>query len=121
MTRIENQLNKYQYMCAFACIACRKAFKRPITPPYDKNDFIKECPHCKSHSYNVGRKFRTPKISDDKGWKLVEFLIQNGFLFHNVYIQDEKPVLVKVPYPQTLQEAQEFVKKYKNQSIYIEE
>lgn len=115
------EIKKQPHMCSFACLKCRKVFRRPVEFPYNEEDAIKKCSHCGDKSYNCGRKFHAPKISDDKAWKLVDFLIHNGFVFHSVYDPAQRPSLVKVPYPKTIEEAREFVVKYKNQAIYIEE
>ncbi len=109
-----------QYMCAFACLDCKKVFKRPVEFPHSKEDDVKKCQHCGSCAYNVGRNFHAPKQSDDKAWALVDFLIRNGFVFQKVYEHIENGS-VKIPYPKSLEEAREFVKKYKDQAIFIEE
>jgi hypothetical protein len=68
-----------------------------------------KCPNCDGTAYNVGRKFKTPKRSDASQWEKVKFLFSNGFHFQSVYVDGKR-----IPYPDTLEEAKEFVKKYKN-------
>lgn len=60
----------------------------------------------------VNQKFnKPPKKTDTKAWKVVELLLENDFLFQSVYENKDKSwELVK--YPKTLEEAQEFIKKY---------
>jgi hypothetical protein len=60
----------------------------------------------------LGRHFRPPKRNDDAQWAKVEYLIQNGFAFHKVYDDENR----HVPYPKTLAEAKQFVKKYKDKA-----
>jgi len=71
-----------------------------------------KCPNCNSTAYNVGRKFKPPKWSDVRQWEKVKFLFSHGFHFQSIYVDWER-----IPYPDTLEEAKEFIKKYKNKSI----
>lgn len=111
-----------KYLFAYACTSCRKAFKRPVLGQDFEADRIKKCPHCGAKAYNLGRRFKAPKMTDDKGWALVAFMIDNGFFFNAAYVKAESgPGLVHVPYPKTLREAQEFVEKYKDCAICVKE
>lgn len=60
----------------------------------------------------LSRKFSAPKSSDIKQWEKVRFLVTNGFLFQTVQDRNES-----VRYPKTLDEAREFVAKYRKQAI----
>ena len=71
-----------------------------------------KCPHCGGIARNLGRKFKPPKRSDKKQWQKVKFLVSKGFLFHSIYVDGRL-----VPYPGTLEEAKEFVEKYKDKVI----
>ena len=71
-----------------------------------------KCPHCGSVAHNVGRTFKPPKRKDDAQWEKVAFLIRNGFPFHPIYDEHQR-----VPYPKTLAEAKEFVKKFKDKAV----
>ena len=71
------------------------------------------CPECKEKMIFVDHKFRPPKKTDKKGWLLAEFLIQHGFVFQRVL--DENHAYVR--YPQSIEEAKEFVVKYKDSAI----
>ena len=83
---------------------------------------IGKCPLCSNDMIFVNHKFRPPKKTDKKGWELVKFLIAEGFPFHHIY-QEGKSEFYKtskdnyVSYPKTIEEAKEFVIKYKNQRI----
>ena len=58
---------------------------------------------------NLGRHFKAPKKDDLKQWEKVQLLVNHGFRFHKVYDEDG----VHICYPETLEEAKEFVVKYK--------
>ncbi len=83
---------------------------------------VEECPLCSNQMVFINHNFRPPKKTDKKKWELVKFLISEGFPFHHVY-QEGKSEYSKnesdnyVNYPKTLQEAKEFVIKYKDQKI----
>jgi len=93
---------------AFVCLTCRKSFKRYC--PIDENVDKLACPHCGKVSYNFGRNFHTPKTSDSAQWEKIEFLFNNGFRFQKIYNASYQTI----PYPKTLDEAKDFVKKYKD-------
>ncbi len=95
------------YLWAFACLNCKKSFKRP-----GPNIKHRKCPHCGSLAVNLGRHFKPPKRGDDAQWEKVIFLIEHGFSFHKIYDEDG----VNIPYPKTLREAKNFVEKYKNKA-----
>lgn len=64
------------------------------------------------------------KKDDNKQWKMVKYLIDNGFYFNHAYKYKEKGVWLNIPYPKTLQEAKEFVEKYvkdNGSAIYLVE
>jgi hypothetical protein len=65
--------------------------------------------------FNVGRHFKAPKKSDNAQWKKVGFLIAHGFLFQK--IRPNPNSYESVPYPDTLEEAKEFVVKYKDWAL----
>jgi len=102
------------YNMAFACLHCRKSFKREFDLDEGRPSELK-CPECGGTAYNLGRHFKAPKKSDTKQWKKVEFLIEHGFRFQK--IRPIKNSLDSVPYPETMEEAKEFVKKYKEFAI----
>ena len=99
---------------AFACLNCRKSFKREFVLTDGIPKELK-CPECGGKSYNLGRHFKAPKKTDKKQWEKVAFLLQHGFHFQKIYDQDKGGE--HIPYPRTLQEAKEFVEKYKCYAI----
>ena len=65
--------------------------------------------------YHVGRNFKAPKKSDQKQWMKIQFLISHGFLFQKIRpngINNDS-----IPYPDTLEEAKEFVLLYAKYAI----
>lgn len=99
------------YNMAFACLDCRKSFKREFNLVVECPDELK-CPDCGGLAHNFGRHFKAPKKSNLKQWKKVEFLFEHGFRFQK--IRPVKNSLESVPYPETLEEAKVFVEKYKS-------
>ena len=62
-------------------------------------------------------RFRTPRKTDDKQWKKVEFLFQHGFYFQKIYRQIARGTYQRVPYPADLSGARKFVVEFKSQAI----
>jgi hypothetical protein len=73
------------------------------------------CPECGGDAYNFGRHFKTPKKSDKKQWQKIRFLFEHGFRFQKIRIGPKHHDTVA--YPQTMEEAKEFVIKYKEYAI----
>lgn len=102
------------YNTAFACFDCQKPFKREF-------DLSKEypltltCPNCGGVSHNFGRHFKAPKKTDDTQWKKVKFLFDNGFNFQKIY--DQSRGGEHVSYPETMEQAKEFVVKYQTYAL----
>ena len=99
---------------AFVCLACKKSFKRNC----NTSEYIEEliCPDCGKTTYNYGRNFHVPKINDEQQWKKIQFLFKNGFRFQRIY-DTSKNYNQIIQYPKTLNEAKDFVIKYKLQSL----
>ena len=98
------------YNMAFACLSCRKSFKREFNM---SEGCPKEltCPECGGASYNMGRHFKAPKKSDIKQWKKIEFLNENGFRFQKIRYGSKHHETVA--YPESLEEARVFVEKFR--------
>lgn len=92
------------------CLSCKIAFSNGNNAD---NPVLQICPQCNDKMIQVNQKFKPPKKTDSKGWKIVTLLIENGFTFDSVYQQIDRNVFLKVNYPETLAEAEEFVKLYK--------
>jgi hypothetical protein len=54
----------------------------------------------------MNRKFKPPPQADEQQWETVRFLYEHGFRFQTVY--DKSGVSVR--YPESLEEAREFVR-----------
>ncbi len=92
------------------CLSCKIAFSNgndPDTPA------LQICPLCSGKMTAVNQKFKPPKKTDIKGWKVVAFLVGNGFTFNPAYQKIGNNVFLKANYPKTLGEAEEFIKLYK--------
>lgn len=103
------------YAMSFACFACQKSFKRHVeASPKDYPGHM-VCPECGGESVNLGRNFKPPKKNDVKQWEKVKFLVDHGFRFQKIRVGTNHHDTV--PYPETLEEAKEFVKTYKQYAI----
>ncbi|WP_394172069.1 hypothetical protein [Thalassotalea litorea] len=95
----------------YTCFSCRCTFKRP----FEKKVFYRKCPTCSKQTVMMDIRFRPPKKSDDKQWKKVEYLVAHGFFFQKIY-RKEGYAHYREKYPKSLEEAKEFVLKYKEQA-----
>lgn len=102
------------YTVSFACLGCRKAFKREINAAKTYPLELK-CPECSGASYNFGRHFKAPKRTDIKQWEKIEFLFQHGVRFQNIRLEANHHATV--PYPETLAQAKEFVLTYQKYAL----
>ncbi|WP_430457966.1 hypothetical protein [Rheinheimera sp.] len=102
------------YNMAFACLSCRKSFKREFNLAEEKPKELK-CPECGGVAHNLGRHFKAPKKNNLKQWQKIAFLLEHGFRFQKICIEENS--IETVPYPETLEAAKEFVVKYKNYAI----
>lgn len=97
------------------CLNCRKAFNQNADFTV-KSGLI--CPECGQKIFEINHKFRPPKKSNLKAWEVSKYLIENGFLYQRIY---QKIIgvdnLKSVSYPTSIDEAKQFVKKYKDQAI----
>jgi DNA-directed RNA polymerase subunit RPC12/RpoP len=101
------------------CLNCRKAFNQNSDLEIQSG---LTCPECGQKMTKVNHKFRPPKKSDIKKWDVVEYLIENGFLFQHIYkdIDEKKGLISKeksVDYPTNMSEAKIFVEEFKRQAI----
>jgi hypothetical protein len=93
------------------CLNCRIAFSHGM----DFNDIIQRiCPQCRKEMINVNYKFKPPKKNEIKKWETIEYLLENGFYFQHIYENGKT-----VKYPENINEAKIFVKKYESQKIVV--
>lgn len=108
-----------EYMMAFGCLKCKTSHKRKFDGDPCDYPATMMCPICKETSYNFGRKFKPPKKSNTLQWKKIEYLVSHGFYFQPVQKEVEKNIFYRVKYPETLNDAKDFVIEYKNQTLKI--
>ena len=96
----------------FVCFDCQTTFKRPGKFP----GFIRVCPHCGHTAYQMGAKFHPPKKSDQTLWSVIIYLAKHGFYYQEIH-NLHGCIWEKVRYPNTLIEAQKFVKHFCDQAI----
>lgn len=103
------------YLFPNVCFVCRKCFRKP------EADKPNSCPNCAGEMVALNRKFKAPKSHDMQQWKKVQFLVGHGFKFQSVYETKREDGIVtcnyKVNYPQSIEEAKEFVVKFRDQAI----
>lgn len=109
-------MDRTPYNMAFACFDCRKSFKREFVLT-DGVPLEMKCPHCGGVAHNLGRHFKAPKKGDLKQWQKVRFLFDHGFRFQKIRVGPKDKDTV--PYPDTLEQAKEFVVKYKEFAIKV--
>jgi len=73
------------------------------------------CPDCGEAAVNLGRHFKAPKKSDARQWAKVQFLVDHGFRFQK--IRTGSGHHDTVPYPETLEEARDFVVRYQEHAL----
>ncbi len=98
--------NVQTFRFPFVCFSCRKSFKQPVSST------LRKCPSCRQPMIMLSRKFSAPASRDKKQWEKVQFLVEHGFKFYSVYELLSDGVYQRVRYPETLQEAKEFVVRY---------
>ncbi len=109
---------KSNYRLAYACLTCRKSFKRGKPAAKEFFPDTMPCPNCGRLALNFGRHFKAPKKNDDAQWKKVRYLAEHGFWFQRIHIGEKAENVV--PYPDTLEQARDFVEKYKEHALTID-
>ncbi|MDB6026854.1 MAG: hypothetical protein JWM68_3077 [Verrucomicrobiales bacterium] len=89
--------DRYITPLQFACFDCRKVFKHEAAR-YEEH-LLPPCPQCRCPMTWMGRAFKAPRSSNIKQWHKVELLARSGFKFWSNAGR----------YPDTLQEAREFI------------
>lgn len=88
------------------CFTCRKAFS---TYTNEAETIHLICPECGGKTLLLSHRFRPPKRENIKQWDIVKFITDHGFTFEHVYKHKGSGVYTIVPYPETMEEAKEFV------------
>ncbi|GAA4902500.1 hypothetical protein [Mucilaginibacter defluvii] len=100
------------------CLNCRVAFNLSQVT----NKVITLCPSCGVQYKIYNHKFRPPKKTDAKQWRVVQYLYLQGFNYQHV--SDDLPSKewyasngYYMRYPKTMKDAVKFVALFKGQSI----
>ena len=92
----------------YACLACRKSFKRPrvFAPPR-----YRPCPVCGKPATGLHPDFKPPRTSNVKQWAKVRLLVEAGFRFRPIWDAEKEK---SIPYPETLRDAGPWIERFKN-------
>ena len=66
----------------------------------------------------LSEKFQAPPRKDTQAWRVVQFVVENGFRYDTIWQEDGR-VYHWVPhaYPRTMEEAREFVVRYREHRV----
>ncbi|HRD27541.1 MAG TPA: hypothetical protein PLO65_04485 [Caulobacter sp.] len=92
------------YALPYACLQCRKSFKRRVSREAGTATETGICPECGAETVRLSRQFKPPKSTDFAQWRKVEALVQAGFRFERL----------GEPYPETLAEVPAFVARHRH-------
>lgn len=100
----EKEKNIQSFLFPNVCFECRKVFRKP------SRDEARICPECSNTLIVLSRKFKAPKKSNIEEWKVIEFIVKSGFTYHTIHFKNGQ----QAKYPKTMNEAKEFVIRYRN-------
>lgn len=83
------------------CLDCRICLNREFDDGSEKRQY--PCPKCGNEMILLPHRFRPPKKTEENKWKVVSYLITNGFKYDKV----------GEDVPENLREAKDFLKKNK--------
>jgi len=77
------------------------------------------CAKCGNGMSILSHLFRPPRKTDEKGWKLVAFLVNNGFPFQHFETKETSNHSKEkfIPYPSNLRDAKVFIEKHRDKAI----
>ena len=107
--------NGAKYAMSFACLNCRVSFMRHFDELPKDYPRYGTCQICGGVTHNLGRHFKPPKKSNVSKWKVIRYLVENGFYFQK--IRPIKNSYLSVSYPTALSSARQFVKKYRQHAL----
>jgi len=99
----EKEKQTQSYLFPNVCFNCRKSYKKP------KSTEPRSCPECGKELIQLSRKFSAPRKAAIEEWKVVEYLVSQGFLYYTIHLEDGQ----QVKYPKTMKDAIEFVRTHK--------
>lgn len=92
------------------CLSCRKAYNNYIDLAHHKKEI---CPESGGNIHFLHHLFKPPKKTDGKKWDVVKFLVEHGFNYYHTYNTIIPGVYRQLgKYPETMEEAKEFVKTF---------
>ena len=80
------------------CCTCRKTFSLYKN---EAKEIKLVCPECVDITVIFNHKFRPPKQSEIKKWKVVDFLAKLGFVYQHIFTKDKENITIEVEYPIT--------------------
>lgn len=78
------------------CLECRMTLNREFDDGSKGLNY--PCPNCQNEMILLPHRFRPPKKSDEQKWKVVEYLLKEGFRYEHV----------SETVPENLRDAKEF-------------
>lgn len=124
-----------QMLTKFACLDCRRVFKRPVEDLGKRNMprpiEVRRCPACAGDAYLMSSDFRAPPRNDLKSWEVVATLVRAGLPYFRIYqdvplsefghprVRPKGLIGAQVaigPWPQTMAEAQAFVARHRDKA-----
>jgi hypothetical protein len=80
-------LNKKDITIGYACLDCRKTFKKHKYTQDKRGNWVPVeyavvCPQCSSHMYETGSAFKAPKSLNIKEWDKLSPLFKSGYKFN---------------------------------------
>ncbi len=125
-----------EQLTKFACLDCRRVFKRPVADIGKRNwprpIEVRRCPSCGGDAFLMSSDFKAPPRSDLRRWEVVACLVRAGLPYFRLY----EPVPLGVvfghpkvrpkglisaqrkiePYPETMAEAIAFVARHRDKA-----
>lgn len=130
------QPGRGEQLTKFACLDCRRVFKRAISHTAKRNlprpIEVRRCPSCGGDAYLMSSDFRAPRRDDLGRWKIVACLVRAGLPYFKLFepvplnVLFDHPALrpkglisaaIKVePWPETMAEALAFVARHRDKA-----
>jgi len=102
-SEFEKEKQVQAYLLPNVCFLCRKSYKKP------KSDEPRLCPESGKELTPLSRKFSAPPKTTIEEWKVVEYLVSQGFRYYTIRVENGQ----QAKYPKTMKEAVEFVRTYR--------
>lgn len=104
------------------CFNCQSSFSEGNELTIQQKGVCQNCGH---ETILLHHKFQAPKKSETRKWKVVEFLVENGFNYQTYWepmLTEEGKVFGAKAYgrlPETMQETKDFLEEYKRKNKAI--